>query len=58
VSIATREWYVRCRDSRMPQTPLTLADAKAQARKCDRLSPDCAPHEVHQGRPAENNNYE
>lgn len=44
-----RCWYVRCRDSRMPVTPMTRPDALAQARYCDRRWPQCGPHEVFSG---------
>ena len=44
--IHRKMWLVRCKDIRMPQTPMTLAMAKEQAEKCDRFWPDCGPHEI------------
>jgi hypothetical protein len=38
----------------MPQTPMTLFEAKQQAATCDEKWPDCAPHVIVQGRKAVN----
>lgn len=47
-----RRWYVRCKDSRMPLTPLARADAEHMAEVCDENWPECGPHEVVSGRAA------